>query len=77
MRKPPLGECLASTEPDEINPYTVAGWTRGIRANSLTIQYFDTRTIDADLMMYLDIVKQKSATNEADRKQKRERRNKI
>ena len=40
-------------------------------------QYFDTRTIDADLMMYRDAVKQKSDTNEADRKQKRERRNKI
>ena len=26
-------------------------------------QYFDTRTIDADLMMYLDTVKQKSDTN--------------
>jgi len=33
-------------------------------------QYFDTRTIDADLMMYLDTAKQESATNEADRKQK-------
>jgi len=33
-------------------------------------QYFDTRTIDADLMMYRDVVKQESATNEADRKQK-------
>jgi hypothetical protein len=33
-------------------------------------QYFDTRTIDADLMMYLDVAKQESATNEADRKQK-------
>jgi len=39
-------------------------------------QYFDTRTIDADLTMYLDIAKQESAKNEADRKQKRERRNK-
>ena len=33
-------------------------------------QYFDTRTIDADLMMYLDIAKQESAKNKADRKQK-------
>ncbi len=33
-------------------------------------QYFDTRTIDADLMMYVDAVKQESVTNEADRKQK-------
>ena len=33
-------------------------------------QYFDTRTIDADLMMYRDVAKQDSATNEADRKQK-------
>jgi len=31
-------------------------------------QYFDTRTIDADLMMYLDIAKQESAKNKADRK---------
>jgi len=33
-------------------------------------QYFDTRTIDADLMMYLDIAKQESVKNKADRKQK-------
>jgi len=33
-------------------------------------QYFDTRTIDADLMMCLDIAKQESAKNKADRKQK-------
>jgi len=33
-------------------------------------QYFDTRTIDADLMVHLDVVKQESAKNEADRKQK-------
>jgi hypothetical protein len=33
-------------------------------------QYFDTRTIDADLMMYLTIAKQESAKNKADRKQK-------
>ena len=33
-------------------------------------QYFDTRTIDADLMMYRDVVKQESTTNEAGRKQK-------
>jgi len=32
-------------------------------------QYFDTRTIDADLMMYLDIAKQESAKNKADKKQ--------
>ncbi len=31
-------------------------------------QYFDTRCIDADLMMYLDIAKQESAKNKADRK---------
>ncbi len=33
-------------------------------------QYFDTRTIDTDLMMYLDIAKQESAENKAYRKQK-------
>lgn len=33
-------------------------------------QYFDTRTIDADLMMYRDAAKQESAKNEAGRKQK-------
>jgi hypothetical protein len=33
-------------------------------------QYFDTRTIDADLAMSLDIAKQESAKNKADRKQK-------
>ncbi len=33
-------------------------------------QYFDTLNIDADLMMYLDIAKQESAKNKADRKQK-------
>jgi len=39
-------------------------------------QYFDTRCIDADLIFHLDAVKQESAANEADRKEKRERRNK-
>ena len=39
-------------------------------------QYFDTRNIDADLMMYLDAVKLASAANGSDRKGKRERRNK-
>ncbi len=33
-------------------------------------QYFDTRNIDANLMMHLDIAKQESAKNKADRKQK-------
>jgi hypothetical protein len=40
-------------------------------------QYFDTRTIDADLMMYRDAAKQEFATNEADSKQKQKRRNKT
>jgi hypothetical protein len=39
-------------------------------------QYFDTRTIDGNLIFYLDAVKQESATNKADRKKTRERRNK-
>lgn len=33
-------------------------------------QYFDTRTIDADLMMYIDIAKRESTRNDVDKKER-------
>jgi len=72
-----IGPALDSADPF----YDLCHWADQYAHAEITAeyldQYFDTRTIDADLMMYLDIAKQESAKNKADRKQKMERRNKI
>jgi len=65
-----IGPALDSADPF----YDLCHWADQYAHAEITAeyldQYFDTRTIDADLMMYLDIAKQESAKNKADRKQK-------
>lgn len=65
-----IGPTLDSADPF----YDLCHWADQYAHAEITAeyldQYFDTRTIDADLMMYLDIAKQESAENKTDRKQK-------
>ena len=65
-----IGPALDSADPF----YDLCHWADQYAHAEITAeyldQYFDTRTIDADLMMYLDIAKQESTKNKADRKQK-------
>ena len=72
-----IGPALDSADPF----YDLCHWADQYAHAEITAeyldQYFDTRTIDAGLMMYLDKAKQESAKNKADRKQKMERRNKT
>jgi len=60
---------------DSIDPfYDLCRWADQYAHAEITAeyldQYFDTRCIDGDLMIYLDIAKEESAINKADRKQK-------
>jgi hypothetical protein len=64
-----IGPALDSADPF----YDLCHWADQYAHAEITAeyldQYFDTRTIDADLMMYLEIAKQEPSKNKADKKQ--------
>ena len=65
-----IGPALDSADPFKDLCYWADQYAHAEITAEYLDQYFDTRTIDADLTMYLDIAKQESAKNKADRKQK-------